>query len=400
MTGATLNSNWNFPTRIWFGAGRIRELADACRELDIQRPLLVTDPGLSALPMIANAENALRASGLAVAVFDKVQGNPTSANLADGLAAFRAGNHDGVIAFGGGSALDVGKTVAFMAAQTRPVWDFEDIGDYWRRATTEGIAPIIAVPTTSGTGSEVGRATVITDDETHQKKIIFHPLMLPRIAIADPELTIGLPPGLTAGTGMDALAHCLEAYCVPGYHPMADAIAVEGIRLVRDWLPKAVHDGRNIEARGQMMTAAAMGATAFQKGLGAIHAISHPIGSVFGCHHGLTNAVAMPYVIAFNRNAIGAKMQHLATYLDLGTGSPELGAEQSVDAVMDWILALRREIGIPHTIAELGVKRDRFSDIAAMALVDPTAGSNPVELTLPGILSLLEAMHEGILPPK
>ncbi len=391
-------SNWNFPTQLWFGPGRIADLAAACMEVGMKRPLIVSDPGLSSLPMVTSMVTRLREAALMVAVFDCLQSNPTAENLADGIAAFRAGNHDGVIAIGGGSALDVGKTVAFMVAQTRPVWDFEDVGDNWRRAEPEGIAPVIAIPTTSGTGSEVGRATVISDADTHRKMIIFHPAMMPRIAIADPELTVGLPPGLTAATGMDALSHCLEAYCAPGFHPMADAIAIEGIKLVSDWLVRAVRDGSDIEARGQMMAAAAMGATAFQKGLGAIHAISHPIGALYNCHHGLTNAVAMPYVLAFNAPAIGAKMQRLADWLGLGATSA-LTPVSAVAAVRDWTLELRANTDIVNSIAELGVEPTRFNEIAALAVVDPTAGTNPVALTEENVRGLLIDMHEGNLRP-
>lgn len=388
-------ANWSYPTKVWFGPGRIADLPAACRETGMKRPLLVTDPGLSALPMIAATARLLRDAGIAVEVFDKVQGNPTSVNLDGALAAYRAGGHDGVIAFGGGSALDVGKTTAFMAGQSRPVWDFEDIGDNWRRASG-AIAPIIAVATTSGTGSEVGRATVITNAETHVKKIIFHPAMMPAIAIADPELTVGLPPSLTAATGMDALSHALEAYCAPGYHPMADAIAIEGVRLVRDWLARAVRDGTDIEARGHMMSAAAMGATAFQKGLGAVHAVSHPIGALYNTHHGRTNAAAMPYVLAFNAPVIGEKMQRLANHLGLGARGQ--GEQAAVAAVRDWIIELRGEIGMPSTIAELGVEPGRFEEIAALAVVDPTAGSNPVPLTEKNVLALLGHMYDGTLP--
>lgn len=390
-----LRSNWNYPTKVWFGPGRIAELPAACTEAGMARPLLVIDPGLSGLPMVGDAVSRLKDAGFAVEIFDRLQGNPTSVNLADALAAYRAGNHDGVIAFGGGSALDVGKTAAFMAGQSLPVWDFEDIGDNWRRASIAGIAPVIAVATTSGTGSEVGRAAVITDAETHLKKIIFHPAMMPVVAIADPELTVGLPPSLTAGTGMDALSHCLEAYYAPGYHPMADAIAMDGVRLVRDWLVRSVRDGKDIEARSHMMAAATMGGTAFQKGLGAVHAVSHPIGALYNTHHGLTNAVVMPYVMAFNAPAIGEKMQRLANHLGLGKrGQNEQAA---ISAIRDWILELRDELGMPTTIAELGVEPARFEEIATLALVDPTAGSNPVPLTKDNVRQLLIDMHEGVL---
>jgi alcohol dehydrogenase class IV len=381
-----LSGNWNYPTSVRFGPGRIRELADACAAAGIKRPLLVTDPGLSPMTMVIEAVALCRSAGLGVAVFDRVQTNPVARNVEDGVAVFRAGGHDGVIAFGGGSALDCGKVVAFMAGQSRPMWEFEDVGDWWTRAVEAGIAPIVAVPTTSGTGSEVGRAGVITDEATHTKKVIFHPRMMPRIALLDPELTIGLPSRLTAGVGMDALAHCLEAYCAPGFHPLADGVAVEGMRLVKDYLPRAFADGADIEARAMMMAAAAMGATAFQKGLGAIHSLSHPVGALYGTHHGMTNAVFMPYVLAFNRPAIEARIVRLAGYLDL---------ERSFDAFLGWVLELRRKVGVPHTLAEFDIRLDQGDLIAEMAIHDPTAGGNPVALTKDAARRIFEAAASG-----
>ena len=371
-----LRANWNYPTSVRFGAGRISELPEACAALGINRPLLVTDPGISGSTMVSAA---LAATG--AGLFDRVQPNPIETNVRDGIAAYLAGNHDGVIAFGGGSAMDCGKVIAFMVGQSRPIWDFEDIGDWWTRANPAGIAPIIAVPTTSGTGSEVGRAGVITDEATHTKKIIFHPKMMPGIVICDPELTVGLPPRATAGTGMDALAHCLEAYCAPWYHPMADGIALEGMRLVKTYLPRAFADGTDIEARAMMMSAAAMGATAFQKGLGAIHSLSHPIGSLYGTHHGMTNAVFMPYVLRFNRPAIEEKICRVAAYL---------GLAPNFDAFMELITNLRTEIGVPNTITELGVAEPDIELVVKMAIVDPTAASNPVELTSNAARNLLK----------
>jgi alcohol dehydrogenase len=385
----TLTANWSYPTAIRFGAGRIGELAEACKSAGIGKPLLVTDPGLSGLSMIAKAAELCRAAGLDARLFDKLQPNPVETNVADGIALFREGGHDGVIAFGGGSALDCGKVIAFMAGQKRPLWDFEDIGDWWTRAEADGIAPIVAVPTTAGTGSEVGRAGVITNEATHTKKVIFHPKMMPKVVICDPELTLGLPPRITAGTGMDALAHCLEAYCAPGFHPMADGIALEGIRLVKDYLPRAVAHGGDIEARATMMAAAAMGATAFQKGLGAIHALSHPIGALYGSHHGMTNAVFMPYVLAFNRPAIGPRIERAAAYLGL---APDF------DAFMGWVMALRREIGVPDTLEGLGVPDVDVGRVSAMAVVDPTAGGNPVPLTEAAVAKLLESAQLGSAP--
>jgi alcohol dehydrogenase class IV len=309
--------NWNYPTKMIFGPGRIAKLAQACRSAGMTRPLLVTDPGLAKLPMVESALAANRDDGLPTEIFADVKGNPIGRNVSDGVAQFRAGGHDGVIAFGGGSGIDAAKAIALMSGQNRPLWDFEDVGDNWTRADVAGIAPIVAVPTTAGTGSEVGRASVIVQEESHSKKIIFHPDMLPRVVISDPELTVGLPAHITAATGMDALAHCFEAYCAPGYHPMADGIAVEGMRLVRQWLPRAVAEGSDIEARANMLAAASMGATAFQKGLGAIHSLSHPIGAIYDTHHGLTNAVVMPYVMAHNRPAIAERMERLAAYIGL-----------------------------------------------------------------------------------
>jgi alcohol dehydrogenase class IV len=384
-----LVGDWDYPTTVRFGAGRIAELADACRALGMARPLLVTDPRIAALPMVADAAAAVRADGLQTAIFAKVRGNPVGQNVMDGVVAYRAGGHDGIIAFGGGSALDAGKAVALMAGQVRPIWDFEDVSDNWTRADADAIAPIVAVPTTAGTGSEVGRASVITNEDTHEKKIIFHPKMLPGQVIADPALTTGLPPHLTAATGMDALAHNLEAYCAPTYHPMAEGIAVEGIRLVKGWLPTAVRDGANLEARAHMLAAASMGSTAFQKGLGAIHSLSHPLGAVYDTHHGLTNAVVMPYVLAFNRPAIEDKTARLARWLGL--------ADASFDGFQAWILELRHEVGIAHTLAEIGVDGARAGEIARMAAADPTAATNPVPLEAGSLERLFTDCLEGRL---
>jgi alcohol dehydrogenase class IV len=368
-----LRGNWNYPTLMRFGAGRITELADACESIGIRRPLLVTDPGLASLPMIASAVDLCRKHGLTCEVFADVQPNPIEANVSAGVAAFRRGNHDGVIAFGGGSALDAGKAIALMVGQTRPIWDFEDRDDWYTRVNVDGIAPTIGVPTTSGTGSEVGRASVITDVRDHTKKIIFHARMQPRLVIADPELTIGLPAKITAAVGMDALSHNLEAYCSPFYHPMAEGIAVEGMRLVKEFLPRAVRDGNDIEARAQMMVASSMGATAFQKGLGAMHSLSHPCSANLNTHHGLTNAVVMPYVLEWNRQAIEEKMQRLATWLGL--------REHSFNGVLQWVLELRKQIAIPHTLADIGVRPEHADAFAPQALADPSTGGNPLPMT-------------------
>ncbi|MBM3733425.1 MAG: iron-containing alcohol dehydrogenase [Acidimicrobiia bacterium] len=379
--------NWNYPTKVRFGAGRIKELPRACEALGIRRPLLVTDPGLAKLPMIGAAVDSLKKAGLTAAVFSDVRPNPVGRNVDDGLAAYRQGSHDGVIAFGGGSALDAGKAIALMAGQTRPLWDFEDVGDNWKRVDEKGIAPTVSVPTTSGTGSEVGRASVIVDEATHTKKIIFHPGMMPGQAILDPELTVGLPPHITAATGMDAFAHCLEAFCAPGFHPLADGIALEGMRLVRDYLQRAVRDGRDLAARAHMMAAATMGATAFQKGLGAIHSLSHPVGAVYNSHHGLTNAVFMPYVLAFNRKTIAERIAAVARYIGL--------SKQTFDGFLEWVMDLRREFKIPHTCREIGVEDNRLDELARMAAVDPTVGGNPVPLDVANLKGLLEAAMAG-----
>ncbi len=385
----TLTGNWNFPTAIRFGPGRIKELPGACKSLGMSKPLLVTDPGLAKLPMIEQALALNQAEGLPTGLFNDIKSNPVGQNVADGLAAYRAGGHDGVIAWGGGSGLDAAKTIALMAGQAKPMWDFEDRGDNWLAADPAGIAPIVAVPTTAGTGSEVGRASVILDESDHTKKVIFHPKMLPAIVISDPELTVSLPPHITAATGMDALAHCLEAYCAPSFHPMAEGIAVEGMRLVKEWLPKAVADGADIAARAHMLAAAAMGATAFQKGLGAIHSLSHPVGALYDTHHGLTNAVVMPYVLAYNRTAIEDKLTRLAAWL--GLPAP------SFQAVLDWTLALRDEFKIPHTLKDLGVDEARLDEMSDMAALDPTAGGNPIPVGVPEMKTMFTAALEGRL---
>ena len=385
----TLTGNWNYPTSIRFGAGRIAELPDACRSLGMTRPLLVTDPGLAALPMVARAAGLCDAAGLPCAVFADVQPNPIEENVNRGVAAFRAGGHDGVIAFGGGSAIDAAKAIALMVGQRRPLWDFEDREDWFTRVDVAGMAPVVAVPTTAGTGSEVGRASVITDLADHTKKIIFHPRMLPAIVIEDPELTLGLPAHVTAATGMDALSHCLEAWCSPFYHPMAEGIAAEGMRLVRNWLPAAVRDGTNLEARSHMLIASSMGATAFQKGLGAMHSLSHPCGANLNTHHGLTNAVVMPYVLLWNRRAIEEKMVRLAAYLRL--------EGQSFDGFLDWVLELRAGIGIPHTLAEIGVSEEHAAAFAPQALADPSTGGNPLPMTEEGFRNLYLNCIRGTL---
>ncbi len=375
-------ANWSYPTPIKLGRGRIKELADACKTLGIKKPLLVTDRGLAGMAITGHALDILDEAGLGRAIFSDVDPNPNEINLEAGVKAFKDGGHDGVVAFGGGSGLDLGKAVAFMAGQTRPVWDFEDVGDWWTRANSDGIAPIVAVPTTAGTGSEVGRASVITNSKTHVKKIIFHPKFLPGVVICDPELTVGMPKVITAGTGMDAFAHCLEAYSSPFYHPMSQGIALEGMRLIKEFLPRAYKDGTDIEARTNMMAAAAMGAVSFQKGLGAIHSLSHPIGAVYNTHHGMTNAVVMPAVLRFNRPAIEDKIVRAAAYL---------GIEGGFDGFYDYVLELRKELGVPENLTAMGIKPDRINELTAEAIKDPSCGGNPVEMTLENTKALFEA---------
>ncbi|WP_044872801.1 iron-containing alcohol dehydrogenase [Pseudomonas sp. LFM046] len=370
MDASKFRMNWNYPTSVRVGVGRIAELNLACRELGMQAPLLVTDPGLAALPMIESALRQCRDAGLKAGLFHQIKGNPTGPNVMDGVAAFKARGHDGVIAFGGGSALDAGKAIALMVGQDRPLWDFEDVGDNASRVNVAGMAPVVAVPTTAGTGSEVGRAAVITDDQAHIKRIIFHARMLPAIVILDPELTVGLPPKITAATGMDALSHSLEAYCSPLYHPMAEGIALEGMRLVKDYLPRATSRGGDVEARLQMLVASSMGATAFQRGLGAMHALAHPLGALYDAHHGLLNAVLMPYVLQANRAYIEGPMARLARYL----GLPQAGFA----GVLDWVVNLRSELDIPHSLGDIGIDDARIEQVGRMAEVDPSAGTNPV----------------------
>ncbi len=374
-------ANWSYPTAIRFGAGRIAEIGEACRQAGITRPLLVTDRGLAKMAITTRTLDLLDEAGLGRAIFADVDANPNEKNLDAGLAVYRAGGHDGVVAFGGGSGLDLAKMVAFMAGQTRPLWDFEDIGDWWTRADASKIAPIVAVPTTAGTGSEVGRASVITNSETHVKKIIFHPKVLPTVVISDPELTIGMPPAITAGTGMDAFAHCLEAYSSPFFHPMSAGIALEGMRLVKENLPRAYADGTDIDARAEMLAAAAMGAVAFQKGLGAIHAISHPVGALYNTHHGTTNAVVMPACLRFNRPAIEKKIESAAAYLGISGG---------FDGFLGFVTDLNATLKIPTGLAALGVKAEDLDRITDMALEDPSVGGNPVAMTRENTRKLVE----------
>jgi alcohol dehydrogenase len=382
------NRNINFPTAIKFGAGRIKELAEHCKANGMMRPLFVTDPGLAAMPMVKAIVDDVRKAGLAIEMFSDVRPNPVEANIIEGVKAYKKGKHDGVIAFGGGSGLDIGKMIALMHGQTISVFDLEDIGDWYTRADASKISPIIAVPTTAGTGSEVGRAGVITHPESHEKKIIFHPNIMPKVAILDPELTVGLPAKLTAATGMDALAHCIEAYCAPFYNPLAKGVGLEGMLLVKENLAKAVKNGKDIDARGNMLVASTMGATAFQRGLGAIHALSHPFGGLYDAHHGMLNGIIMPYVLVANRKKIEKDIERAAAYL---------GIKGGFNGFLKWVLALRKEIGIPHTLKDIGIDTKRLDEVAEMAVRDPSAGGNPIQFTVKQYKSLAKKCVTGDL---
>ncbi len=385
-----LKSNWNYPTNMWVGENRIKDLSLACTILNIKNPLLVTDKGLVKNKIISNSLKILKDENISVEIFSNVIGNPTGANVEEGVNFFNKKNCDGVIALGGGSGLDVGKAIAFMSGQTLPIWDFEDIGDNWKKANSKKIAPIIAIPTTAGTGSETGRASVILNEETGVKKIIFHPKFLPSIVILDPILTIELPPKITAATGMDALAHNLEAYCSPAYHPMADGIALEGMKLIDQWLLKAFKDGSNVEARMNMLTAASMGSTAFQKGLGAIHSLSHPVNAVNNIHHGLSNAIFMPYVLTFNKDAIENKILKICKYLEL--------SDPSFDGFINWVLDLRKKLNLPHKLSEV-IKEEDFDieKLSKMALEDPSTLTNPKKMSVDDMKILYEHSISGKL---
>jgi alcohol dehydrogenase class IV len=382
--------NWNYPTTMWVGENRIKDLNNACKNLNIKKPLLVTDKGLSNSEIIKNSLKNLNDQGINVELYSNVVGNPTGSNVSEGVQVYKKNNCDGVIAFGGGSGLDVGKAIAFMSGQTLSIWDFEDVGDNWKKANSDKIAPIIAVPTTAGTGSETGRASVILNEDTGVKKIIFHPKFLPSIVILDPYLTVGLPANITATTGMDALAHNLEAYCAPGYHPMADGIALEGIRLINKWLLKAVEDGSNIKARMNMLTAASMGSTAFQKGLGAIHSLSHPVNGVNNIHHGLSNAIFMPYVLTFNKDVIEKKIIEICNYINL--------QNKSFDGFIECIIDLRKKLNIPHKLSDVIPEKDfDIEKLSRLALEDPSTGGNPKKLTLEDMKIMYEYSMSGKL---
>ena len=387
-------SDWNYPTAIKFGNGRVKELPSLCQELGIKSPLIITDPGLIHFSFFKKIEQTLPSAGL----FYDIKANPNGQNISDGVTAFKQGKHDGIIAIGGGSALDAGKAIALMAWQTKSIWQFEDCGDNWKLVDSKNIMPCIAIPTTAGTGSEVGRASVIVDEESHSKKIIFHPLMLPEQVILDPELSQALPANLTAATGLDAFVHCFEAFCAPGFHPMAEGIALQGMKLIKQWLPEAYHNGRNLEARGNMLTASTMGATAFQKGLGACHALAHPLGALYDKHHGLLNAILLPYVIQANRDVIEDKLAILCQFLDIEKRSQD---ELYYSAFINWLIALRAELDIPHTLAEIDIhSNDSIAKdyaIAELALADPSAAGNPLPLTADQYQQILNNAISGTL---
>ena len=384
-----MKSNWNYPTTVWTGEGRSADLPEACLLANIKNPLFVTDKDLVTLPMTIKTIDSLKKFFKDINIFSKFTGNPFGKNINEGVELYNKGKCDGVIAFGGGSALDVGKGIAFMCGQTRPIWDFEDIGDYWKRADENKISPIIAIPTTAGTGSETGRASAIINEETGVKKIIFHPKFMPTIVILDPILTIDLPPRITAATGMDALAHNLEAFCAPGFHPMADGIALEGMRLIKNSLSLAVKDGQNIKARSEMLAAGSMGSTAFQKGLGAIHSLSHPVNAQFNVHHGLSNAIFMPYVLTFNKKEISERIVSICDYL---------GLEKSFDSFMQWIMDLRIEFNIPHKLSDVvDEEKIDLEKLSKMAFDDPSTGSNPKKLTKEDMKTMYQHSISGEL---
>ncbi len=387
MDNQSMRANWNYPTRIRVGAGRLNELPEACKELGIKVPLLVTDPGLANSLLVKNVQSLMGAAGIEISVFCQIKANPTGEQVMNGVDIYRSGSHDGIVAFGGGSAMDAAKAIALMVGQQRSLWDFEDVGDNWLRVNVETMAPVIAIPTTAGTGSEVGRASVITDTEQQIKKIIFHPKMLPSLVFLDPELTVGLPKPITAATGMDALSHCLEAYCAPAYHPMAEGIALEGIRLVKDNLLNAYHDGNNLIARTNMLVASTMGATAFQRGLGAMHALAHPLGAIYDAHHGRLNAILMPYVLEANRSSIEDRIIRLTSYLSLDDG---------FDGFLIWIKQLRLELGIESTLSEIGIDASHIDRLATMATEDAASGSNPIAFTQAQYKDILYVALNGV----
>lgn len=386
---SALNGNWNYPTAMRFGVGRLQELGETCKEVGMKNPLLVTDPGLAALPMIAEAMESCKKAGVGCGLFSDIKANPVGKNVDDGVAVYKAGGHDGVIAFGGGSGIDAAKAVAVMAQQTETVFGYLDGGHDWEDIPATEIPPIIAIPTTSGTGSEVGRASIITDEENHVKRIVFNPKMMPSVVIGDPALTVGLPQMITAATGMDALSHNLEAFCSPHFHPMAEGIAIEGIRLVKEYLPTATFEGSNLVARSQMMMASSMGATAFQRGLGGMHALAHPLGALYDAHHGMLNAILMPYVLIRNRDVIADRLARLSAYLGL--------ANPSYDSFLTWVLAIRKELDIPNDLSALSIDTKQSDLVGRMAVEDPSSGGNPISLSPDEYSRLFEKAVTGDL---
>ncbi len=385
----TIIANWGIPNRMLVGPGRLQELPALCQELGCKSPLLVTDKGLKDLPMVTETLASLKNAGLGVDLFADVMGNPVESSVNAGVEIYRKGKHDSVIAFGGGSALDVGKAIAFMSGQTRPIWDFEDIGDYWKRADVNGIAPVIVVPTTAGTGSEVGRASVISNETEHRKVIVFHPKMLPVAVILDPEVTVALPPPITAATGLDAFIHCFEAYCAPGFHPIAEGIALQGMRLIAEALPVAYENGADLDARTQMLAAASMGAISFQKGLGGVHAIAHAVGAMYNTHHGLTNAILLPYVMKHNQSAIEHRMTPVAQAIGL--------QDTSFESVLAWVLEFRRQLGIPHTLRDIDVSDEQADAVGELAAGDPSAGGNPIPVNAADLAQVFRNAVNGVI---
>ncbi len=384
-----MKTNWNYPTSMWVGENRIKDLPEACKNLNISSPLFVTDKDLINLDMTKNIIFEVRKKFSTLFIFSNFSGNPIGENVEEGVFEFKKNKCDGVIAFGGGSGLDVGKAIAFMSGQTRPIWDFEDVGDYWKRANEKNIAPIIAIPTTAGTGSETGRASAIINKESRVKKIIFHPKLLPSIVILDPVLTVDLSSRLTAATGMDALAHNLEAFCAPGFHPMADGIALEGMRLIKKSLLIAVKNGNDLNARLDLLVAASMGSTAFQKGLGAIHSLSHPVNAQFDIHHGLSNAIFMPYVLTFNKSLLENRITSICDYLNI---------DKNFESFLNWILDLRKKLNIPHKLSDvMDTKKVNLNKLSKMAFEDPSTQTNPKKMTIDDMKILYEHSISGKL---
>ncbi len=368
------NTNWNYPTAVWFGHGRVADIVAACEQMGMQHPLIVTDEALVQLPIMQDLLMPLKERGISYSLYSDVQPNPTGENVKAGVMVYREHGCDGVVAFGGGSALDAGKTIAFMSGQSLSLWEFEDVGDNWSRANPAGIAQTIAIPTTSGTGSEVGRATVITHSQSHAKKIIFHPEMMPGLVILDPNLTYNLPKHITAWTGIDALVHAIEAYLAPGFHPMADGIAMECIRMIKENLSTAYHAPHDAHARAQMIVAAMMGATAFQKGLGSVHSLAHTLGGLYNMPHGLANSIILPYALRQNSPAIGERMETLCKFLDI--------PNPSTGSFINYVLNLRKELDIPSTLVEAKISEERVVEIAEIAYADPSTGSNAMPVTV------------------